>query len=136
MSTTMNRTDRRAAQKHIRKESASFPVSLVEVPRSEWPNAGPVGIVKVFRSRDYLVQVFDATTSAAFRMSVNRTQLEGRGWGQDIPWIDLQRLKHEAGFGDFDAVEVYPRDCDVVNVANMRHLWIMTDVLAFAWRKI
>lgn len=132
----MNRTDRRAAQKHMRKESASFPASLVEVPRSEWPSAGPSGIVKVFRSRDYLVQVFHATGGAAYRMSVNRTQLVGNGWGQDIPWTDLQRLKHEAGFGACDAVEVYPRDCDVVNVANMRHLWIMADVLDFAWRTI
>ena len=120
----------------MRRESAIFPASLVEVPRSLWPSAGPSGIVKVFRSRDYLVQVFDAGGGAAFRMSVNRTQLEGRCWGQDIPWVDLQRLKAEAGFGACDAVEVYPSDCDVVNVANMRHLWIMADVLAFAWRKI
>jgi hypothetical protein len=136
MSTVMNRTDRRAAQKHMRKESATYPAHLVEIPRSEWLSAGPSGIVKVFRSRDYLVQVFSASGGAAFRLSVNRTQLSGSGWGQDIPWVDLQRLKAEAGFGGWDAVEVYPRDTDVVNVANMRHIWIMVDPLSFAWRKI
>jgi hypothetical protein len=33
-----------------------------------------------------------------------------------------------------DAVEVYPPAGDVVNVANMRHLWVLRDRLPFAWR--
>jgi hypothetical protein len=46
----------------------------------------------------------------------------------------LQRLKAECGYADRDAVEVYPRERDVVNVANLRHLWVMREPLAFAWR--
>lgn len=49
---------------------------------------------------------------------------------------DLQRLKRECGRGDLDAVEVYPRDCDVVNVANMRHLFVFEScLLPYVWRR-
>jgi hypothetical protein len=37
------------------------------------------------------------------------------------------------GFGAADALEVYPRDGDVVNVANIRHLWVLRDPLPWAW---
>ncbi|EOG1815585.1 hypothetical protein ACK3RA_000943 [Enterobacter hormaechei] len=47
----------------------------------------------------------------------------------------LQEIKSAVGYGDRDAVEIYPRDSDVVNVANMRHLWITPEPIAFAWRK-
>ena len=42
-------------------------------------------------------------------------------------------MSHEAkrrGCGARDAVEVYPADADVVNVANMRHLWLVAGELA------
>ena len=38
------------------------------------------------------------------------------------------------GCGARDAVEVYPADADVVNVANMRHLWLVAGELAFKWK--
>lgn len=31
--------------------------------------------------------------------------------------------------------EYETRATDVVNVANMRHIWIMRELLPFAWRK-
>jgi len=36
---------------------------------------------------------------------------------------------------DADAIEIFPADMDVVNVANMRHLWVMAEPVEFAWRK-
>jgi hypothetical protein len=30
-------------------------------------------------------------------------------------------------------VEIYPRDRDIVNIANMRHLWVMAEPLALGW---
>lgn len=52
-----------------------------------------------------------------------------------ISWDALQEIKGAVGYADRDAVEIYPRDADVVNVANMRHLWITPEPIAFAWRK-
>ena len=133
----MNREQRRHAAKHMAAESTKYPPYLVMVPEYEWPSAQPLGLKNVWRSRDYMVQVFDASHPSVFaRMTVNRVGIDSKvGWKQDIPWEDLQRLKSECGFGQLDAVEVYPSDMDVVNVANMRHLWILSEPLPFAWRK-
>lgn len=137
MSRIMNRVQRRAASKHMASESTKYPAHLVLVPKSEYESTQPPGQVMVWRSRDYLVQIFRTESPEVFcRMSVCRTKLDNQGgWQQDIPWEDLQRLKSEVGYGELDAVEVYPADADVINVANMRHLFVMFFPLDFAWRK-
>ncbi len=72
----------------------------------------------------------------AIRISVNRTRKGiGRSFADGIHWDSLQMIKDVAGFSDFDAVEVYPKKSDIVNVANMRHLFVVKDKLKFAWRK-
>jgi hypothetical protein len=47
----------------------------------------------------------------------------------------LQDIRNAVGFSERDAVEVFPAKNDTVNVANLRHLWIMPEPLAFAWRR-
>ncbi len=133
--TAMSRFDRRAAQKYLAQENAKWPVELREWPREDWPRPSPK-VLRVFRSRTFLVQEFAADAPAIVRLSINRAAITSDGgWQQDITWEELQRLKREAGYGDSEAVEVFPPDRDVVNVANMRHLWILpAGTLAFAWR--
>jgi hypothetical protein len=114
---------------------------LKPVPVEDWPSEpwrGPDRPVRtgLFRSRRFLVQVF-AEDDGVFRLSVNRTDwsadtgkaLDGIGWDQ------LQRLKTEAGFGAQWAVEIFPAEADVVNVAPMRHLWVLPEPPPFAWRR-
>ena len=131
----LSRTQRRFAQRHITRESAKWPLELKEVEPDQWP-CTTRDMLKVWRSRDFLVQVFLAPAPAVVRLSILRAGLDkGGGWLQDIPWEDLQRLKREAGYGDHEAVEVFPPDRDVVNVANIRHLWVLNPgSLAFVWR--
>lgn len=91
----------------------------------------------VWRSRHYFVMVF-ATPPLngveARRLSINRVTIGSDGhWNQDIPWEDLQRCKRETGHGDWYGVEVYPRDRDIVNIANMRHLWLLAEPLGIGW---
>jgi len=81
-----------------------------------------------------LVQVFNEP-SGIERLSVCRTSVQNGEWVSEITWDELQRIKRECGRGDKDAVELYPADADVVNVANMRHLWIVDpSVVAFKWK--
>lgn len=128
----------REQRRALARENAKRPAHLEPVPRVLWPEraANSPHLVAVWRSRDYLVQVFDEGNNVT-RLSINRTMLHADRWLDDIPWDDLQRLKREAGFGELDAVEVFPPDLDLVNVANMRHLWVFTDGLRlpFAWRR-
>ncbi len=46
--------------------------------------------------------------------------------GEDgISWDELQAVKNEVLGKDVVAVEVYPRQCDVVDELNMRHLFVL-----------
>jgi hypothetical protein len=132
----MPRSMRRAAQKHLQQQNAKWPVQLKEWPRQDWPEDNP-RVLRCLRSRGFLVQEYPASKPAIVRLSINRASITtGGDWNQEITWVELQRLKREAGYGDCDAVEIFPPDADVVNVANMRHLWVLpANTLTFAWRK-
>lgn len=140
MTAVMNRAERRLAEAHIARENAKFPAHLVLWDRKEWPEHVP-GVVKpnlieVWRSREFLVQVFHCDDPGVLvRLSVIRSALSGNEWQDNIPWEVLQRLKAECGYAMHDALEVFPCAGDVVNVANMRHLWVMRGPVSFAWRR-
>lgn len=136
------RRDLYQQRKAIAAESRGYPAHLVRIADDEWREraarfvaSGMTQPLEVWRSRGFLVQVFAAAAPAVERLSVIRTTPERDGWQQEISWDDLQRLKSECGRGDRFAVEVYPTDVDVVAIANMRHLWILAEPPAFAWRR-
>lgn len=110
----------------LRRESRTWPEVLTVVPKENWK---PVAWddqcrISVLRSRHFLVQVV-AEKDGAIRLTVNRTDQDKNGeWIGDITWDELMQVKREAGFGSQMAVEFYPADADVVNVANLRHLFI------------
>lgn len=95
--------------------------------------------MRVWRSKHFLVQLYNEASMAypsLMRLSVCRTRVAtSGGWQQNITWDELQGVKRECGLGDFYGLEVYPRECDVVNVANLRHLWLLPVSLAIGWAK-
>lgn len=126
-----------AAQlRQLKRDNMRYPAALAPVPWQDWPPARLTEgcRLKVYRSRDFLAQIYEER-AGMLRMSVNRTSWCERSssWREDISWDDLQRLKREAGYGQHWAVEIYPDDRAVVNVANMRHLWLLTEPPAYAW---
>jgi len=125
--------------KWLKKQSKKYPANLVSIPLTEWPdyNEGESGpkLINVLRNRSFLVQVF-LEKNGTIRLSINRTKLNGDGeWSDQISWDELQRLKRQAGYTGCLAVEVYPRDSDLVNISNMRHLWIMPDDFELGWQR-
>jgi len=131
----MNRHQRRSATQYLTKENKTYPDQLIIVPEKEWPHRQP-GMLALWRSSKFLAQVFDEGESKIFRISVCRTAINGAGkWEDNISWEELQQVKNECGFRHLDAVEIYPREGDVVNVANMRHLWVLPQKVEFAWRR-
>lgn len=125
-----------AATAYLEAENEKWPSTLKQLGPGEFPEGR---VREVWRSRDFLVQVYDVPgIPYVERLSVNRTTIDpltGR-WQDGISWDDLQALKEQCGRGRFDAVEVYPAQGDEVNVANMRHLWVLRESkVAFAWRK-
>jgi hypothetical protein len=126
----------RQQRRQLERDNAKWGMSLERVPPAMWShmNADPTRI-EVWRSNLYVVQIF-AERDDVQRLSINRASVtaDGSRWEEDIPWHELQRIKRECGRGDRDAVEIFPRDADVVNVANMRHLWVLPALLPYAWR--
>ena len=130
----------KAMNKAIAVESKGFPPTLQRLSQERIDQifAAPTQKrpTEVWRSRDFLCQVYEAP--GGIRLSFNRTQYASPGRFSDaITWDELQRLKAECGRGDRLAVEVYPPDDEVVDVANMRHLWIIDELqdASFVWRK-
>ena len=131
------RNERRALARETRRQATAWPVQLTEVPETEWPAAMGERPKAVWRSRQYLALQYDAPPFGGVevrRLTVNRVTIQQDGhWEQDIPWEDLQRCKRETGHGDWYAVEVYPRERDIVRVCNMRHLWLLAEPLDIGW---
>lgn len=125
----------RGLRRYINAENAKRPDKLTQVPKEEWPEQSQdPRRLSVWVSRHFLVQVFQEKPDL-LRISVNRVKFRDDGkWEENISWDELQGIKRAIGFGDCYAVEVYPRDEDVVNVSNMRHLWLMEHPLDIGWR--
>lgn len=126
----LNRNDRRRLQ----AENLKQPSVLRQIPEAEWPAHYDFTLREVWRSKHYLVQVIDEP-NGFIRLSVCRTNHNGTGWCDAITWDELQRVKREVGLGERDALELFPADRDLVNVANFRHLWVTPQPVSFAWRK-
>ena len=107
------------------------PWRFVCVPQSEWPTVNHQPDA-VYRSRDFLVLIF-FNPGEPTRLSICRTELDNEGrWKDGITWDELQHIKTGVGYGISCTIEIYPPDKNVVNVANMRHLWIYD--APFRWR--
>lgn len=116
----------------LEKQNAKLPPYLQRVPPDEWPRLKPPDLVEVWRSRGFLVQIY-TEPSGYQRMSICRSVHNGDSWVDQVTWDELMRLKRECGRGGLDAVEVFPADQDIVNVANMRHLFFPPEPLTFKW---
>lgn len=119
----------------MERDNAKHGKTLAKVPKELWPRvivANPP--IEVWRSKDFLVQVFQESFPGVQRMTACRTSFARGGYVDGISWEQLQTLKRECGRGDKDAVEIYPADDDVVNIANMRHLFIFDQLFPLTWR--
>lgn len=126
---------RRAYQKRL----ATFPANLEPMPDEEFnaivSNKSDLNPPrKAWRSAKFLVQLFKEGNN--FRLSVNRCKIDKKGqWVGDITWDELMECKRQCGYGSLWATEVYPPDDQIVNVANMRHLFLVNEPPQYAWKK-
>lgn len=110
------------------------PVSDLEMTGA-WMRA-KIKPVAVFLSPRFLATVYQEARGV-LRITINRTRLEPGGSGRfvdRISWDELQDIKSQIGFGAWWGVEVYPSDDEVINDANMRHLFLLPEAPYFAWR--
>lgn len=116
--------------------------ALQEIPEDQWPATKLSRVL--FRvaivGGCYLAQCYEEPGDIV-RLTVcstNATSFMGHlRFVDGIPWDHLQEIKRVLGYGEREAFEVYPPDDQVVDRANMRHLWILPDEIAlpFSWRR-
>ncbi len=120
----------------LRAENRKYGDGLVFIHPADWPPtlkaAAKSAIIKpvgVWRSRHFTVQAFEEKKGIR-RITVNRSDVDRDGeWKDGISWDELQHIK-EVLFPGQVAIEVFPPAKDVVNVSNMRHLWVMPEAIA------
>lgn len=107
-----------------------------KVPRENWTNP-PDGLLEVWKSKDFLVQTNQEKYHK--RITINKTTYSIRNgkpiWAQGITWDEIQEIKSIVGYSDYWAVECYPPDNQIFNIANMRHIWILEHPPEFGWHK-
>lgn len=105
-----------------------------EIPKKDWPPERVDGVRRktVLLGKTYLVQVFEEH-KGVIRLSINHTKRKGSKWSEGITWQELQDIKDAAGFKYKVAVEVFPERHKIINVANMRHLFVLPERPDFVW---
>ena len=98
-----------------------------EVPRDKWPFMPGIESepLKVWLSNGFMAVLYRQRADGNLRLCVNRTRRNGRDWRDGITWDELQRIKNETVGPEVWCVENYPAESEVVNVANMRHLYVL-----------
>jgi hypothetical protein len=77
----------------------------------------------------------DEFGAAAFRDGEStRLDIFRKDMKDGITWDQLRQIKNECGFADFDAVEFFPAEKDVINTGNYRHLYIFPEKLPLVRR--
>lgn len=127
----------RLQREQLARDNLQYGEHLQEVPsgRAFSSSDGSHGPMRVWRSRQFLVVLWLEKTGFT-RLTCQRSKVNPDGsWVEGISWDDMQRLKSEAGFGHLWAVECFPPDSEVVNVANLRHMFLLNEPPAFGWHK-
>lgn len=116
--------------------SGTYGRHMEEVPREDWPIMAQLEVeaLRVWRSADYLAVLYKQLIDGNLRLSVNSTRRTacrkrynkgGVDWKDGITWDEMQRIKNETLGEDVWCVEVYPAQEKLVDVANVRHLWVL-----------
>jgi hypothetical protein len=133
MFASMNRAERRQFLAEHAKRRATWPKRMQADPAVPPDMLESGKVLGAWKSRDFSCVAWSSSSpNIMCRLSINRLDLDNEGnWLGGISWDDLFRIKNECGFGDCDAVEVYPAEDKLVNVSNVRHLWVFANRLNF-----
>lgn len=123
-----NRASRRASLSEARRRASwdwrdalhdrGVPERLRQYPALE-------GMRAAWVNDHYSVQVFDTTSHWGDVIHLVVRRVDGWVVTSRRHWADLQRIKNELVGEDRIAVEVYPKAEEVMDSANLYHLWVL-----------
>lgn len=117
-----------ASAKETKTKPTSYGVAMIEIARDQWPAFPALETIpqRVWRSRDYLAVLYKQRADNKLRLTINCTRRNAQGrWKDGIAWDELQRIKNECLGEDTWCIEVFPAQSELVDVQNMRHLWVL-----------
>ena len=102
---------------------------------SHMPGA-PSGIARAWKDNRYSVQLFHPVDAGHFGY-VERLSIRRHDEACEFPWDEIQAIKNRVCGDCREAIELFPVQDDVVDVANMCHLWVLPEgrTAPFGWRK-
>ena len=126
----MNREQRRALAKVKQKWIATLPDVLTLVPEDDPTipfSSHASDMRQVWRSKKFTVIVWDVPAGTKLSIQRNEWNPTTRRYNDGITWDEIMEIKRAIGYGDEQGIEFFPRDSEIINIANVRHLWILPD---------
>ena len=125
----LNREQRMALEKAQKLLIASYPDKLEIVPEND-PyipySSHPEDIKTIFRSKQYTVILWKQNRfdgKQRFSITRNEWSSKERRYVGNISWDEIMEIKRQMGLGEVECWEYYPKDSEVINEANMRHIF-------------
>lgn len=115
----MDRQSIKAGKKLIAKGWNDFEDAMPEV--LDRGLAPLKGMTRIWKNNLYIVQEFPKSEGMTLLMVRRNDAAPIRSWS------DMQRIKNELMGEDRVAVEVYPAESDLIDLANMYHLWVFQE---------
>ncbi len=122
----LNREQRRALAKHKRALIASYPEKLTMVldgDKSLPYTSHAMDLREVWRSKKFTVMVWNVPADTKISIQRNEWNPSTRRYADGITWDEIMEIKRDIGLGESTGVEFFPADTDVINIANVRHIW-------------
>jgi len=77
--------------------------------------------------------VLEGAAQTLAGIPLRHLQIIRRDWSHEQAWRDLQAIKTLLVGPDNEAVQLYPAERRVVDVANITHLWVLADPATRFW---
>ena len=120
----MNRAERRRLGRDVGKEGEWIKQTS---PKHENVGAGWFGEMdRVYSNKKYSVMIRTVVTDWG---PVEHAAIRNVS-GTDISWKEKQRIKNELFGGEYAAIEVFPKESELVDEANMYHIWVLPKSMA------
>jgi hypothetical protein len=115
-------------EEHRRKRGLWGEWEIINLPTGAGANGWPRDVRQAFRNKVFCV--LRRSTSEAVHLAVSSLS------GVRPTWHEMQRIKDEIAGPEATAVEVYPPRDEIVDDADMFHLWVLPAPLPFSiWRE-
>ena len=78
---------------------------------------------QVLQNNKFIVQIF--TGREVLGMPATKAMIRRSDSGTAVFWSDLQRIKNEIFGTEAQAIQVFPRESELTDVANLYWLWVI-----------